>query len=369
MSSEHARKGISVEGLSKSYGSTILFEDISFSVEQGEFMVIVGPSGCGKSSLMRVIAGIEEHGAGRVFVDGADVTNAHPGKRSLSMVFQDYALYPHMSVEKNLSFGLRSRGVPREEIKRRVAETARIVGLVDQLGKKPGQLSGGQRQRVALGRSMIQEPRAFLMDEPLSNLDAALRVQMRTELIEFHNRIKGTILYVTHDQVEAMTMGDRVAVMNRGRFEQVGTPQEIYSRPANLYVATFMGSPRMNIVEALVADGRISGHGMSWALPAGFSASAGDRMHVGIRPETVIVSSAPSDPRDARLDGTIEYVEHLGNETIVHLRPSSGAALTFRMPPRALRVGQELVVTIPADSLHLFDADGTAVHHPESPAE
>lgn len=368
MSTEKARKGISVERLSKSYGSTVLFEDISFSVEQGEFMVIVGPSGCGKSSLMRVIAGIEEHGTGRVYVDGADVTDAHPGKRSLSMVFQDYALYPHMTVEKNLSFGLRSRRVSKDEIKGRVAETARTVGLVDQLDKKPGQLSGGQRQRVALGRSMIQEPRAFLMDEPLSNLDAALRVQMRTELIEFHNRVKGTILYVTHDQVEAMTMGDRVAVMNKGRFEQVGTPQQIYSQPANLYVARFMGSPRMNILEAVVVDGTITAQDMAWPLGEDLPVQSGDRLYVGMRPESVLVTADAAEVGAASLVGTVEYVEHLGNETIVHLRPQLGDPLVFRMPPRALRIGQTLTVAVPADRLHLFDAGGVAILHPESSA-
>jgi len=369
MSNEQARKGVSVEGLSKSYGSVVLFEDISFSVEQGEFMVIVGPSGCGKSSLMRVIAGIEEHSEGHVYVDGADVTDAHPGKRSLSMVFQDYALYPHMTVEKNLSFGLRSRGVAKDEVSRRVQETARILGLVDQLGKKPSQLSGGQRQRVALGRSMIQEPRAFLMDEPLSNLDAALRVQMRTELIEFHSRVKGTILYVTHDQVEAMTMGDRVAVMNKVRFEQVGTPQEIYTRPANLYVATFMGSPRMNVLEAVVTDGRLGAEGISWEIPAGLPVQAGDRVHVGIRPEAVVVASESSPLRDGDFTGTMEYVEHLGNETIVHLRGQSDAALVFRMPPRALRIGDPLSVNVQVERLHVFDLEGHAIRHPELPDE
>ena len=357
--------GISVVNLTKSYGDTVLFEDITFTVEQGEFMVIVGPSGCGKSSLMRVIAGIEEHGPGQVLVDGRDVTDAHPGDRSLSMVFQDYALYPHMSVESNLAFGLRARRVPTAEVRRRVEQTAKVVGLTDQLKKKPGQLSGGQRQRVALGRAMIQEPRAFLMDEPLSNLDAALRVQMRAELMEFHQRVGGTVLYVTHDQVEAMTMGNRVAVMNKGRFEQVGTPEEVYSRPVNEYVATFLGSPRMNIIDATVTGTSgsltIEMLGLSVPLPAADGAVSGGAVRVGLRPEAI---ELVDDGVPGAVHGHVEYIENLGNEKIVHVRvDNADAALVARVSPRPLSVHDRVGAAIDVERLHVFTTDGAAVWH------
>ena len=356
-------RGIEVINLSKSYGATVLFENINFTVNQGEFMVIVGPSGCGKSSLMRVIAGIEQHGPGQVIVDGRDVTNAHPGSRSLSMVFQDYALYPHMTVEKNLAFGLRARHVPRKQIADRVSRVARTVGLEDQLKKKPGQLSGGQRQRVALGRAMIQEPRAFLMDEPLSNLDAALRVQMRGELIDFHRRIRGTILYVTHDQVEAMTMGDRVAVMNRGRFEQVGSPAEIYSRPANEYVATFLGSPRMNIIKAQASSSvgssfTLVAAGMAWNFVESLELSG--EVKVGIRPEHLEVLFEPSEDSVAV---TLRHTENLGSEWIVHVSTDTGEHLVARTPPGPTSHPERLWLRSSRDHLHVFNAEGAAIWH------
>jgi len=358
-------KGISVVGLSKSYGSQVLFEDINFAVEQGEFMVIVGPSGCGKSSLMRVIAGIEEHGRGTVYVDGRDVTDAHPGDRKLSMVFQDYALYPHMTVEKNFSFGLRAKKVPSAEIRERVAETAKIVSLEDQLGKKPGQLSGGQRQRVALGRAMIQEPRAFLMDEPLSNLDAALRVQMRSELMDFHRRIAGTILYVTHDQVEAMTMGTRVAVMNKGRFEQIGTPDEVYSQPVNEYVAGFLGSPRMNFFDAIVTIGHsgltLDVLGQNIALPAhGAGLESGDAVRLGVRPESLEVL-ADGDSRG--FPAKVAYAENLGNERILHLTAENGTPVVLRSASARASDGDNINLGVKWNAVHVFDSEGHAVLH------
>jgi multiple sugar transport system ATP-binding protein len=363
MSAESRGHGIEVVGLSKAYGDTVLFENINFEVEQGEFMVIVGPSGCGKSSLMRVIAGIEEHSEGRVIVDGADVTDAHPGKRFLSMVFQDYALYPHMTVEGNLSFGLKSRKVPRREITERIAKTAAIMGLEDQLKKKPGQLSGGQRQRVALGRAMIQEPRAFLMDEPLSNLDAALRVQMRSELIAFHRRVRGTVLYVTHDQVEAMTMGDRVAVMNQGRFEQIGTPSQIYSRPVNEYVAKFLGSPRMNVLDGQVVRddaGRrvLRADGFTWDSPTDLHADGA--VTVGLRPESVVPT--PHDSAGA-VPATVDFAENLGNEMIVHMQTRTGNQLIARVAPREVGPGDQVFLRASVDRLHVFGPDATALWH------
>jgi ABC-type sugar transport system ATPase subunit len=361
-------QGISVIGLTKSYGSQVLFEDISFTVNQGEFMVIVGPSGCGKSSLMRVIAGIEEHGPGSVYVDGLDVTDAHPGDRKLSMVFQDYALYPHMTVEKNLSFGLRAKSVAQAEIKRRVSETAKVVSLEDQLSKKPGQLSGGQRQRVALGRAMIQEPRAFLMDEPLSNLDAALRVQMRAELMDFHRRIRGTILYVTHDQVEAMTMGSRVAVMNKGRFEQVGTPDEVYSRPVNEYVAGFLGSPRMNFFDTVLS---VSSSGktcelLGQRLDLGKNLqdlNSGESIRIGIRPEALEIVSS-EDPRGIPV--IVQYSENLGNERIFHMATETGFPMVLRSTQLRAADGERISVRMPLKALHIFDSQGDAVFHGSS---
>lgn len=367
MSVEPHGHGIKVVDLSKSYGDTVLFENINFEVEQGEFMVIVGPSGCGKSSLMRVIAGIEEHGDGAVIVDGVDVTNAHPGQRFLSMVFQDYALYPHMTVEGNLAFGLRSRKVPKAEVIQRVAKTAKTMGLEDQLKKKPGQLSGGQRQRVALGRAMIQEPRAFLMDEPLSNLDAALRVQMRSELIGFHKRVQGTVLYVTHDQVEAMTMGDRVAVMNRGRFEQIGTPDEIYSRPVNEYVAKFLGSPRMNMLSGDIvgdADGhpKLRADGFTWTDLAGLDADGA--VTVGFRPESVDLTSNDSDGAVALV---VDFVENLGNEMIVHMDTRTGNPVIARVSPRKIAPGDLQLASVSANNLHVFGPTTAALWHGQHP--
>lgn len=358
-------KGIQVSNLSLSYGKFSLFEDISFAVDDGEFMVIVGPSGCGKSSLMRVIAGIEEHSHGQITIDGVDVTNVDPGRRRIGMVFQDYALYPHMTVAQNLAFGLRSRRVARSETKMRVQQTAAMVGLSDQLTKKPAQLSGGQRQRVALARAIVQEPRAILMDEPLSNLDAALRVQMRAELIEFHRRVQGTVLYVTHDQVEAMTMGDRVAVMNNGRFEQVGTPQQVYDTPVNLYVASFLGSPKMNILRAVVVD-HANGPGVvvgstTWHLPDPLRVAVGSTVHVGIRPENLRLERSPVESSAFRC--RVDFVENLGNEVIVHLSTTEGLTLVARSSPRHIRPGDEVMAVAPASVIHIFDDAGQAIRH------
>lgn len=358
-------QGITVSKLTKHYGSQLLFEDISFTVEQGEFMVIVGPSGCGKSSLMRVIAGIEEHGPGNIFVDGVNVTDRHPGDRQLSMVFQDYALYPHMTVENNWSFGLRARGMSKADIKERVEATAKVVSLEDQLHKKPGELSGGQRQRVALGRAMIQEPRAFLMDEPLSNLDAALRVQMRSELLDFHRRVKGTVLYVTHDQVEAMTMGDRVAVMNKGRFEQVGTPDEVYSSPVNQYVAGFLGSPKMNFFTTTVesdADGLyVDALGAKLSVDPGHSTlQVGQGVVLGLRPEAIELTSE-NDSEGVSL--AVDYIENLGNERLLHLNANNGQRVSMRTSEYLKPDTKRVTTRFALQRAHIFDDTGLALWH------
>jgi ABC-type sugar transport system ATPase subunit len=357
--------GISVRGVRKRYGDTVVLDDLDLEVAEGEFLAVVGPSGCGKSTLMRIVAGIEPLSGGSVVIGGEDVTYAHPGDRGIGMVFQDYALYPHLSVEGNLAFGLRAHRVAKAEVRRQVAATARQIGLEEHLRKKPGQLSGGQRQRVALGRAMIREPRAYLMDEPLSNLDAALRVQMRAELIEFHQRVAGTVLYVTHDQVEAMTMGDRVAVMNSGRFEQIASPATIYEQPASLFVAGFLGSPRMNFLDAEVVvdhdSSRITAGPLAWSVPA---AELPPQVVVGFRPESVLPSRRAAGSSSALSPATfaaeVGLREYLGNEVILHL-DAGGHRIISRLPARVAE--DDVPFAVDAADLHLFDPAGPALWH------
>jgi multiple sugar transport system ATP-binding protein len=314
--------------LTKVYGNDfVAVRDLNLRIEEGEFVVLVGPSGCGKTTALRMVAGLEEISAGEIRIGGKVVNDLAPRNRDIAMVFQSYALYPHKSVYDNLAFGLRMRKVPKEEQKRRVEEIARVLGLSDMLNRRPAQLSGGQRQRVAMGRAIVREPKAFLMDEPLSNLDAKLRVQMRAEIARIQKALKVTTVYVTHDQVEAMTMGDRVAVMRDGELQQVDTPQRLYDAPANLFVASFVGSPPMNIFEAGIRNdnGRLLcnvGDG-EFELPQGLLASrpaladyAGRRVAVGIRPEDVREAAGWDG---ARLRGRILLVESLGSEQLVHI--------------------------------------------------
>jgi multiple sugar transport system ATP-binding protein len=314
--------------LSKVYGNDVTaVRDLNLDVAEGEFMVLVGPSGCGKTTALRMIAGLEEITSGEIRIGGKVVNDLAPRDRDIAMVFQNYALYPHKSVYDNLAFGLRMRKVPKAEQKQRVEEIARILGLGDMLQRRPAQLSGGQRQRVAMGRAIVREPKAFLMDEPLSNLDAKLRVQMRAEIARIQQALKVTTVYVTHDQVEAMTMGHRVAVMRDGELQQVDTPQRLYDAPTNLFVASFVGSPPMNLFEAVVErdNGRLAckvGE-VEVDLPADFAAErpslanyAGRRIAVGIRPEDVREASGWDG---ARLRGRILLVESLGSEQLVHI--------------------------------------------------
>ena len=314
--------------LSKLYGNDVTaVRDLNLDVAEGEFMVLVGPSGCGKTTALRMIAGLEEITSGEIRIGGKVVNDLAPRDRDIAMVFQNYALYPHKSVYENLAFGLRMRKVPKSEQKRRVEEIARILGLGDMLHRRPAQLSGGQRQRVAMGRAIVREPKAFLMDEPLSNLDAKLRVQMRAEIARIQQALKVTTVYVTHDQVEAMTMGHRVAVMRDGELQQVDTPQRLYDAPANLFVASFVGSPPMNLFEAVVErdNGRLVCRigETELELPADVAADrpalanyAGRRVAVGIRPEDVREASGWDG---ARLRGRILLVESLGSEQLVHI--------------------------------------------------
>ncbi|HEY4607950.1 MAG TPA: sn-glycerol-3-phosphate ABC transporter ATP-binding protein UgpC, partial [Ilumatobacteraceae bacterium] len=319
---------IRAEGLSKVYpNGVVAVRDVWLDVADGEFLVLVGPSGCGKSTLLRMIAGLEEVTAGALLVDGRDLTDAQPRERDIAMVFQSYALYPHMTVRKNIGYPLRLAGAPTAEIEARVNEAARLLQLEAVLDRKPGQLSGGQRQRVAMGRAIVRKPSAFLMDEPLSNLDAKLRVQMRAEICRLQREFRTTTVYVTHDQVEAMTMGDRVAVLNGGQIEQCDKPRDLYDRPTNLFVAAFIGSPTMNFFPATVErrDGGLAA--IIGSVPVPLDASAlvddfhrwiGHEITVGIRAESITAS--PAHEASPGVAVTVEFVEELGSEVIVHTR-------------------------------------------------
>jgi multiple sugar transport system ATP-binding protein len=308
------------DGVTKEFGDEVVaVDELSLEIEDGEFMVLVGPSGCGKSTILRMLAGLEEVTAGEIWIDDTQVTDLSPKERDIAMVFQNYALYPHMTVEENIAFGLKLRRVPKDERGRKAREVAQVLAIEHLLERKPAALSGGQRQRVAMGRAMIREPVAFLMDEPLSNLDAKLRVQMRAELARLHERLRTTTVYVTHDQVEAMTLGDRVAVLRDGLLQQVDTPQRLFARPVNLFVAAFVGSPPMNLVEGTVEGGAISF--------AGFHLPIGERTDLsGYEGRTVIVGIRPSDLEDADvwatneatvLDVEVDITEELGSEVNV----------------------------------------------------
>jgi multiple sugar transport system ATP-binding protein len=309
-------QGIRLENVSKVYANGVrAVDDVSLEIPDGEFIVLVGPSGCGKSTLLRLVAGLETVTTGRVLIGDEDVTDVRPQDRDLAMVFQNYALYPHMTVAANLGFGLRLRKLPREERNRRVAEVAAKLGLEELLERKPSELSGGQRQRVAMGRAIVREPKAFLMDEPLSNLDAKLRVTMRAELARLHEKLGVTTVYVTHDQVEAMTLGQRVAVLRDGVLQQVDTPQRLFHEPANLFVAAFIGSPSMNLVEADIVDGNVRFAGYELALPAGTQVAA-RHVIVGIRP-TDFKDGESADSSLPRLRVRATVVEDLGAESYV----------------------------------------------------
>jgi multiple sugar transport system ATP-binding protein len=307
---------IVLDNISKVFsGGVVAVDDVSLTIDSGEFLVLVGPSGCGKSTLLRMIAGLEEVTAGTISIGDRDVTELPPRSRDIAMVFQSYALYPHMTVRQNLGYGLKVRKTPKHEIAERVARAAQLLGLDELLDRKPAALSGGQRQRVAMGRAIVREPKAFLMDEPLSNLDAKLRVSMRAQLSALHGRLATTTIYVTHDQIEAMTLGQRVAVMRDGRIQQVDTPQELYARPVNLFVAAFIGSPAMNLVEAEIGGSEL--HFGGYAIPlASAGVSPAGRVVAGIRPEA-FEDGAFADPSLPRIDVSVEVVEELGADTHV----------------------------------------------------
>jgi len=340
---------LELHGLAKRFGPATILAGIDLALNDGEMLVIVGASGCGKSTLLRLVAGLETPSTGRVVLDGRDITHTDPAARDIAMVFQNYALYPHMTVFDNMAYGLRIRGMARADIGLQVQETAELLGIGALLARKPRQLSGGQRQRVAMGRAIVRQPKLFLFDEPLSNLDAKLRVQMRAEIRRLQRRLGVTSLYVTHDQVEAMTLGDRLLVLEGGRAAQLATPMEVFARPADVYVAGFIGAPAMNFLSATLLPGggavRLA-RGEVITLPC--AAGTAGAVTLGIRPEHISLHAG-----GIRL--TVELVEPLGSETLVHGRMDDGTALLAKLPGAA-PVAERIEVTLAQSELHLFDA-------------
>ena len=329
---------ITLKNVSKSFGSTTIIPDIDLEIEDGEFVVFVGPSGCGKSTLLRLIAGLEDTSGGTISIDGRDVTGEAPARRKLAMVFQSYALYPHMTVAKNIAFPLKMAGESKETIDRKVADAARVLNLTNYLERRPGQLSGGQRQRVAIGRAIVRQPSAFLFDEPLSNLDAALRGTMRLEISELHQQLKTTMVYVTHDQVEAMTMADKIVVLNAGNIEQFGTPMELYRTPANRFVAGFIGSPKMNFIDGAEAA-RHAAHA------------------IGVRPEHLSASTT-----EGVWKGKVTVAEHLGSDTFLHVNVDGLGLLTARAEgEKQIGHGDDVWLTPDPSRIYRFDKDGTSL--------
>ena len=355
--------GVRFEGIHKIFGIEVAVEDLNLTVEAGEFMVVVGPSGCGKTTTLRMLAGLERPSYGRIMIGDQLVNNVPPRFRDVAMVFQSYALYPHMNVYDNLAFGMRARGANRSDVDKRVKETADVLGLGTLLKRRPSELSGGQRQRVALGRALIRQPQVFLMDEPLSNLDAGLRVQMRAELSRLHQRFSVTTMYVTHDQVEAMTMGDRIAVMNSGRLQQVDVPETLYDNPANVFVAGFIGSPRMNFVPGRMTsiEGKVAVEFLGVKVPLSSSSRLSDEgsegeVTVGIRSEDLMWRPAAGPNSTLTLAAEVDVVEPMGHEAYVTAL-CAGEAVTSRFPPRSgVRTREPVELALNPARLHLFDA-------------
>ena len=345
---------IELKAVEKWFGDVQVIKGVDLAIEEGEFIIFVGPSGCGKSTLLRMVAGLEETSRGQVLIDGKDVTSEPPSKRGLAMVFQSYALYPHMNVRENMGFSLKTSGAPKAEIEAKVGEAARALRLEEYLERRPKELSGGQRQRVAIGRSIVRDPTAFLFDEPLSNLDAALRVEMRYEIAKLHQILKATMIYVTHDQVEAMTLADRIVVLQAGRIEQVGSPRELYERPGNLFVAQFIGSPKMNILPCAFDGGTIrleGGRDMTYAGP-------GAPVSLGIRPEAIGLGAAGT----GQCDGTVDVAEYLGADTFLIVNAGALGQITVRTDGTTeLRPGDAVGLSFPEEARHHFDAQGLAL--------
>ena len=373
-----------IDSVTKHYGAFRAIKGVSFSVEPGEFIVMVGPSGCGKSTLLRIIAGLEPITAGRVIINDRDVTHFEPADRGVAMVFQNYALYPHMNVAQNMGFGLKMSGRSRAEVEAAVLRAAEILQITEHLGKRPKELSGGQKQRVAIGRAITRAPDVFLFDEPLSNLDAALRSQMRVELSRLHSDLKATIIYVTHDQTEAMTMADRIVVINGGEIEQVGSPLDLYNRPANAFVAGFLGSPRMNFFHARIAAG---GEGAVEVALSGMPAvtiplrdgderpPSGAQVLLGVRPESFRLGPGEG----LRLEGAVKVVESLGRETLLYVDTAPLAVAQSEAQQQSYvavhQASQQshahdapILLTVDRRDIFLFDANGRTIRFPERPA-
>jgi multiple sugar transport system ATP-binding protein len=353
---------VTLHGVKKAYGPVTVIPHLDLDIKDHEFMVLVGPSGCGKSTALRMIAGLEEITDGTIEIGDRVVNDVPPKDRDIAMVFQSYALYPHMTVRENLEFGLKIRKTPKEEMKRLVDEAAQILGITEFLDRKPKQLSGGQRQRVALGRAIVRKPAVFLFDEPLSNLDAKLRVQMRAEISTLQKRLQTTTVYVTHDQIEAMTMGDRIAVMSLGELQQLGTPLEVYDQPASLFVASFIGTPPMNFIPSTLADNgtTVVASGFRMPVPPPFRAAAagrdGQKLVLGIRPENIREAARDDGAATVTVTAKVEFVEPLGHEVIVHGRVGDELLVAKVDPHRSPQIGGTMSLVIETEAAHLFDA-------------
>jgi multiple sugar transport system ATP-binding protein len=357
---------LSIQNLTKSFNKSSVLDDTSFEVKDGEFCVLLGPSGCGKTTLLRIVAGLESASSGKILIADRQVNSVPPGERDIAFVFQNYALYPHLTVFDNLAFSLRLRKLPKDEMHSRVMEAARLLEIESQLNQKPQQLSGGQRQRVAVGRAIVRRPKVFLFDEPLSNLDATLRANMRVELARLHQKLRSTILYVTHDQTEAMTLGEKIVILNHGRIQQIGPPSAIYHEPINTFVAQFVGSPQMNLIEGrLEQNGGTFSSGsfrmdISDGLGSHAAAYVGKPITIGIRPEDL----NPSDRADARIVGDVDFIEDLGADRFIHM-DCAGVELIARVSAHLpVRRGEVLHLNIEPKLLHLFDK-GTRVSFEE----
>ena len=343
---------VSIEQVEKAYGTNKVVHGIDIAIEDGEFCVLVGPSGCGKSTLLRMVAGLEEISGGIIKIGDRVVNDVQPKDRDIAMVFQNYALYPHMKVRENMAFSLTLAKKSKEEIEKRVSEASAILGLNDLLERYPRQLSGGQRQRVAMGRAIVRNPQVFLFDEPLSNLDAKLRVQMRTEIKALHQRLRTTSMYVTHDQIEAMTMADKIVVMHAGIVEQIGTPLQLYDHPANTFVATFIGSPSMNLVAGEISDGKVRTAGGTLPIPAGLAVTQGQTVQYGVRPEHFrIVGPNAGDG----LSGKVEVIEPTGADTQVFVRVGEQLLTIVQHDRVSLKEGDAVGLQVALEKIHIFD--------------
>ncbi|HVJ43064.1 MAG TPA: sn-glycerol-3-phosphate ABC transporter ATP-binding protein UgpC [Dongiaceae bacterium] len=364
---------LALRGVQKSFGDFNVLKDVNLEVADGEFCVFVGPSGCGKSTLLRSIAGLEEITGGAILIGDQDVSDLEPADRGVAMVFQSYALYPHMTVAANMAFGLKMGGMAKQEIEQRVERVADILQIRPLLDRKPRTLSGGQRQRVAIGRALVREPQLFLLDEPLSNLDAALRVQMRVEIAKLHKEIGATMIYVTHDQVEAMTLADKIVVLNQGRIEQIGTPLELYRRPVNLFVAGFIGSPKMNFMQLRLDN--IGGGAAVLTLPGGINlnvpvvrqdVSAGSQVTLGMRPEHLKLNGAGNGSAQATIPAKVNLVEHLGGETYSYCQLADDSTLVVKGEGDIdVQAGQSVQIGIGRENNHLFDPEGKSLTTPQ----